>query len=305
MTQPELEPSSEPAAEPAARPMTEPAARTPRWRRLSRPTRRQIGRGALHLVAIGTGAVVAGLLIHFGFMPLAVGHGRDIVVPDVSGLDREDAIRTLADEGLAAKVVAERVDLHSAPGTILDQDPPAGFRTREGRAVGLTASLGRGEVLVPPVTGESLRHTELMLTREGLPIGFVSRRYDSTDEELVIATSPPANEPVQRGRPINVLVSAGQQPEAFMMPDFTGADPNTVSRALRRAGFPAEVEYPADSRADARVVAQEPEPGHRIVAGDRIKLIVGDRNDRRADEKGRVLDAPRRRPRGRSIDSGR
>jgi serine/threonine-protein kinase len=129
----------------------------------------------LHVVVTGLGAAAAFLAFHAVFMPLAVGHGKDVRVPQVVGLEYGRAEALLAETGLSVRRLAERVSPDFHAGVVLDQDPRPGFATRAGRPVGLVVSLGRGEVEVPDVTGESFRHAEILLTRGGIAIGHVAR----------------------------------------------------------------------------------------------------------------------------------
>lgn len=236
--------------------------------------RDRLRRLALIVLALGLGGIAALAAFNFGFMPLAVRHGQDVAVPKVTGLRVDDARQVLLAEGLDAQRVAERVS-ELATGVILEQTPRAGFRTRKGRPIGLVVSLGPGEVQVPAVTGESYRHAEIILTRLGLPIGRVSRTPSARPADEVLEVSPPESTPLIRGRPVDVLLSSGPAPRAFVMPDFSGADPEQVSKALRREGFRAEIVYPVGSySADGRVVSHTPPAGHRVVVGDEIKLMV-------------------------------
>jgi len=243
----------------------------PSPRRSFRDRLRRLG---LVVLALGLGAIAALAAFNFGFMPLAVRHGQDVPVPKVTGLRVDDAREVLAAEGLDAQRVAERVS-ELATGVVLEQTPRPGFHTRKGRPIGLVVSLGPGEVEVPPVTGESYRHAEIILTRLGLPVGRVSRTPSERPADEVLEISPPEATPLLRGRAVDLLLSSGPELRAFVMPDFAGGDPEQVSRALRREGFRAEIVYPVGSySADGRISSHTPPAGHRVVEGDEIKLLV-------------------------------
>jgi serine/threonine-protein kinase len=242
----------------------------------SRPSIRERTRQLVRIGGVLTlGGVAALATFHFGFMPIAVRHGHDVTVPKVTGLHFDDARRVLSDHGLEAQRVADRVSVEWNPGVVLEQSPTPGFHSREGRPIGLVVSLGRGEVGVPDVAGESYRHAELILTRLGLPVGRVSRTASPRPVDEVLEVSPPTGTALIRGRPVDLLLSTGTTPRAFVMPDFSGGDPEGVSRSLRREGFRAEIVYPVGSySATGRIASHTPPPGHRVVVGDEIKLMV-------------------------------
>lgn len=247
--------------------------------RASGPTgwRRRLLRLVAHVAVLGLGAVAALLAFQFGFMPLAVGHGKEVRVPDVGGLGYEAAETRLAEVGLEGRKVNERVSPEWRAGVVLDQDPKPGFSTREGRIVGLVVSLGRGEVAVPDVIGESFRHAEIILTREGIAIGHVARQYADVPIDEVLRVSPVPGSEVVVGRAVDLLLSTGPSPEAYVMPDFRGADPDQVARALRRLGYIVDVVYPVGAISlRGRVISHSPPSGHRLETGDEVKIMVGE-----------------------------
>jgi beta-lactam-binding protein with PASTA domain len=76
---------------------------------------------------------------------------------------------------------------------------------------------------------------------------------------------------------VDLLLSDGPESEAYLLPDFSGGDPDPIARALRREGYVVEVIYPAGRFSPSRRVGgQIPPPGQRVVSGDKIKLIVGE-----------------------------
>ncbi len=241
-----------------------------------RPRGRRFLDGVAKLVMLGAGAFLAVLVFHFVFMPIAVNHGKEIAVPDVVGLSFDDADHVLQQAGLRGVVTSERVNPEWPPGTVLEQDPPPYLRTRKERGVGLVLSLGRGEVTVPDIVGESLRHAELILARDGIPVGHVSHRAGTDPPEQVLALSPPPGSTFIRGRPVDLLVSAGPEESIYLMPDLRGTDAEEIATALRRGGFVVEVVYPEGASAiGGPVIEHDPAPGHRIVDGAGIRLIVG------------------------------
>lgn len=241
-----------------------------------RTRRRRLADRLAHLLMFGAGAFLAILVFHFVFMPITVDHGKEIAVPDVVGLSFDDANQVLQKVELSGAVVSERVSLEWPRGTVLEQDPPPYLRTRKERGVGLVLSLGRGVVDVPDIIGESLRHAELILAREGIPVGHVSRRPSEEPAEQVLALSPSPGSTCIRGRSVDVLISSGPEKPAYLMPDLRGGDSEETASALRRSGFLVEVVYPMGAVAiGGPVVSHEPVRGHRIEDGDQVLLYVG------------------------------
>ncbi|MFF3952410.1 Stk1 family PASTA domain-containing Ser/Thr kinase [Streptomyces sp. NPDC001890] len=87
---------------------------------------------------------------------LHVSKGAPVDVPDVSGLSVEDATAALADEGLKAKVLPDRVNSPEVEGDIARQSPGAGSEAAEGDTITLTVSDGPRMIDVPDVTGKDV-----------------------------------------------------------------------------------------------------------------------------------------------------
>lgn len=108
-------------------------------------------------------------------------HGEAVVVPDVKGLDLADAQKMFADRGLTA-VVADSSYVKSQPaGCVLDYNPVAGQRVKEGRTVYLTINtLNTPLQEVPDVAdNSSVRQAEARL----LAAGFRLTNNDSIPGE--------------------------------------------------------------------------------------------------------------------------
>lgn len=231
-----------------------------------------------HVLMFGLGALVAAGFVNFWFMPLATGHGKDIDIPSVVGRTVEEAADILVEVDLASHEAAVKEDPEFPPGLVLAQQPAAGFRTRKGRSIGLVVSLGRGKVDVPDVIGASLRHAQLVLEREGIHVSHVARQYSGAPMDNVVQISPRPGTRLVRGQPVHLLVSDGPETAAYLTPNFRGGDPDPLARALRGKGFVVELIYPPGRYLpDGKVVSQSPPAGTRLVEGENVELVVGER----------------------------
>jgi beta-lactam-binding protein with PASTA domain len=80
---------------------------------------------------------------------------------------------------------------------------------------------------------------------------------------------------VPRGTAVNLLVCAQGEPEAFVMPELVGRDAQAAERDLEALGFRVVVEGPGSRF--ARIEAQDPMPGARVLRGQNIVLRVAGR----------------------------
>ena len=74
---------------------------------------------------------------------------RDVRVPNVVGMQYDDAVRQLANDGLRGVRGEERNHDAAPSGTVLAQDPVAGSRDVQGTAVELAVSIGPAHEMPP------------------------------------------------------------------------------------------------------------------------------------------------------------
>lgn len=99
-------------------------------------------------------------------------HGKAVVVPDVKGMNVEQAGQQLASKTLKAVVVDSNFVKGVAPGTVLDQNPAGHFKVKEGRTIYLTINAQSApRIAVPDVMdNSSLRQAEAKLRALGFKL---------------------------------------------------------------------------------------------------------------------------------------
>lgn len=86
---------------------------------------------------------------------LVVSKGRQLTVPDVTGLSLPDATIALRDAGFRIKVSDGQVYSDKPKGAVAEQSPGKGAKAGEGDTVTVTVSKGKEMIPVPDVTGKS------------------------------------------------------------------------------------------------------------------------------------------------------
>lgn len=240
--------------------------------RFKRSLRAVVGTILVAGLAFVTGLVLFDRVV----MPRFTRQAGDVLVPDLANLNRLQAESVLARSGLALSVAAERFDAAAPRGFVIAQDPEPGRPVRSGRRVSVTLSLGEEFANVPELFGESVRGARLLLDRAGLRAGAIGRVVTSeTGPGLVVAAEPAFGAVVPRGTAVNLLVCAANEPEAFVMPDLVGRDAQAAQRDLEALGFRVDVTGPGSNF--ARIEAQNPQPGARVLRGQAVALTVAGR----------------------------
>ena len=131
----------------------------------------------------------------------------EVVVPDLTGLDLNQAKVLLAEKNLMLGNVKKQFS--DKPGnTVLSTIPEPGKRVPEGFKVDVVVSVGPGETVVPRLSGLDVEAARRKLDNVGLKLGNV---YTTTDPErafdIVIGQSPRAGSRVKKGSRVDVTVN--------------------------------------------------------------------------------------------------
>jgi eukaryotic-like serine/threonine-protein kinase len=185
---------------------------------------------------------VVALLSAYIAMRLAI-HGREVKVPNLTGLSLADASKQTRSLGLRLTLENRFYSPNTLPGRILAQSPAPGLTVRREWTVRVTESLGAQQVAIPDLTGQSERTATINIRRLGLEQGIVAHFPSSGDPGVVIAQTPPPNaagvdtprvslllsEPEEAVSPAD---SPGESQDAIVMPSLTGL---TLAGAAARA----------------------------------------------------------------------
>jgi len=249
--------------------------------------------GALALVAVA-------LISAFIAMRLAI-HGREAVVPNLSGLSVADANSLARRQGLALNLENRFYSADVPAGRILSQDPAAGSRVRRELPVRITESLGGQRVEIPDLTGQTERAATIGIRRLSLELGAVAHLAIAGDPDVVLTQTPPANASGVDGPRVSLLVSdpASAQPNAYAMPSLVGLSYSAANVRAASAGLhlaavsenalptaaasigqtqnrvPAAAPAAAIGHTSGIVTAQSPQAGRRVVQGDVVHVTLG------------------------------
>jgi eukaryotic-like serine/threonine-protein kinase len=175
---------------------------------------------------------VVALLSAYITMRLAI-HGREVKVPNLTGLSLADASKQTRSLGLRLTLENRFYSPNTPPGRILAQSPAPGVTVRREWAVRVTESLGAQQVAIPALLGQSERTASINIRRLGLEQGIVAHISAPGDPGVVIAQTPPPNAAGVDTPRVSLLLSEPEEAEssansqantedAFVMPSLTG-----------------------------------------------------------------------------------
>jgi len=188
--------------------------------------------GALAMVAVA-------LVSAFIAMRLAI-HGREVEVPNLSGLTVAEASELALRDGLSLNLENRFYSGSVAAGHILAQYPSPGSRVRRESELRVTESSGAQRVSIPDLTGESERAATIGIRRLSLDLGVVAHLAVPGDADIVLTQTPPANSGGVDGPRVSLLVSDpedSEPPPAYVMPSLLGLTFASASAQAAAAGL--------------------------------------------------------------------
>jgi beta-lactam-binding protein with PASTA domain len=250
--------------------------------------------------------VAVALISAFITMRFAI-HGREAVVPTLTGLTVADASKSAGSKGLRLTLENRFYSSGVPAGLILAQDPAPGSRVRRDWPVRITESIGAQRVSIPDLTGESERAATVSIRRLSLDLGTVAHLAVPGDSDVVLTQTPPVNSGGADSPRVSLLVSDADdsQASAYVMPSLIGLSYGAAAERTGAAGLKllATSETPALPPAAAPspsatgtptpvpeaapvaqsapvlgpgvVIAQTPQAGRRVVRGDAVQILLG------------------------------
>lgn len=227
-------------------------------------------------IAFMVGMFFIGFIIsNYIVMPIYVKSSREVEVPDVCGLEFEEAKQLLAENRLSGEFEVERFSEGIPPGIVVSQRPAPGKIVKQGKKVFLTVSKGEESVRIPYVIGLDINQANNILLSSGLFLGEITHKNSPSKENTIISTDPPAESILPRGSRVNLVLSKG--PLSFNIPDLTGYTLENAKKKITRLGLElGEVTYTTNSPLCNTVILQSPIAGEEVKQGDKVNLILGE-----------------------------
>lgn len=178
-----------------------------------------------------------GLLSGFLFVMGGNIFGKEIVVPDIVGMEIEKASEELDILGLKMNVIDKQYSAEFARDEIISQDPEEGQNVKEGREIKVILSKGTELYPVPYVVGLKLSDATLTLTNEGLQAGSIEEIFDDKYAKGFVISQKPAKGQVEKGTRIDLMVSKGEKPDRVSMPSLIGKSLEEARQILKDNGL--------------------------------------------------------------------
>lgn len=158
---------------------------------------------------------------------------QDIRVPNVVGMNLQDADAALKRLDLRIEVVDRVSNTTVAAGVVVSQSVPSGAAAKSGAVVGVVLSRGSQAVAVPRLVGLSYNDAAARVQAAGLKVQRVEVSAQGAPDS-VVGQDPAENSQVPAGTVVRITVSVG---DVLVVPDVRGMSLDRAKDALLKAGL--------------------------------------------------------------------
>jgi len=205
-----------------------------------------------------------------------------IYMPDLKGLQLEQAKKTALKLGLELKVENEIDSNLFEKGTIISQDTPPKTKIKKGRMIYVVVSRGSQIIQMPNITGLSIQKAIIELKNVNLDVGLESSVSSFVfKENTIISQSPPPGKNIPTGSRVNILKSTGPRKFNFMMPDFTNQNIKDAFNILKKYNLHISNlnTEDTDNLESGTIIKQVPLSGSSINEETQIDFIISKKPD--------------------------
>ncbi|MDR1893809.1 MAG: PASTA domain-containing protein [Spirochaetales bacterium] len=213
--------------------------------------------------------VVAGLVVFF----LAVQAEEQTMVPNLLGMELENALLALEDRALYPSVQLRFSQNEGDKGTILGQDPHGGVSVKAGSRVLLRVSRGSASETMDDFVGWTVddleAHLRSLVSLAG-PLITVKRPvmslYHASPEGTILEQKPLPGTEVTQATELELVVSRGPQGQTWTVPSYTGASFASVLTQAARDNVPFVFtsQAPARNQTPGTIISQSPSAGQSV-----------------------------------------
>lgn len=223
--------------------------------------------GLILLFAISLGGTLAFLNIT---NPAEVG------LPEVVGMSKEEAQKTIEDLKLVFEVASEEFNKDVPEGYIISQDPTyiADYHVKEGSTVKVVVSKGQEKTTVPKVVGMKREEAVDALEEANLKAEIVEETSKTVEEGYVISQETEADSEAYAGDTIKIHVSTGTGIKQVTVQNVVGQTEANAKSTLEGQGLKVSITYVDATSDDGKVTKQSVTGGTTVDEGTTVTLTV-------------------------------
>lgn len=252
------------------RPQQSPSSKRPKQDNFE-PDRKKL------LISVGLAllSVVLVFGIFFGVKSL-LSTPQAIDMPNVVGLDYEEAAQKLEDLGLKVDMTERKMSDTVEVDQVISQSKEVGEKVKPGFTIALVISDGGEKIIVPNFIQKDFKEVQLLVENAGLKVGSVEYVQNEALPGIVFSQTPFSGSETAKGTAIDFFVSKGSEAEKIIIPKVLGLTLAEAKTKLEKLKIPVNsITYNFSNEfANGVVMLQSVEAGKEITVGEGVTLVV-------------------------------
>jgi eukaryotic-like serine/threonine-protein kinase len=227
------------------------------------------------VILISTFLVLAILgLLAITFLPGLLS-AKDVKIPDVSGMELDEAISKLKLSGLEVDKKIEIEDENVEKGKVVKTNPESGTTVKENSKINLYISTGKEKFELSDYVGRQYEDVIRLLDNYNFKDIKKIEKHDDSEPGTIISQNPSGGENVvPEETELEFEVSKG--PEKIVLKDLTQYNLKGAQDYASLVGLTldASQEKYDDTIPAGMVISQSPEPGTELKKGDKVTVVI-------------------------------
>lgn len=238
-------------------------------------------------LAILIAVVVLFVVLIFVALRVYTRHGQNVSVPELRRLSLTEVKKICDERGLKFEISDSVYSSNAAPGTVIDQTPPATFKVKKERTIFLTIKAYSVEqVAMPRLIDLSIKSAQAQLATVGLGVGKISYKpdiaRDAVIEQMFNGKPIPAGTRVAKGSLIDLVLGKGEDEgiTKTVVPDLKSYSLYTAGLVAAQNSLnigakigDGTIKTQADSLS-AVIYKQSPAKGRMVLPGSEIDVWI-------------------------------
>ena len=225
------------------------------------------------------GAILLFFLAFGGTMlVLNLTNPKEVEVPNVVGLAREEAEQKVKEANLVFEVLSEEYNAEVEENHVISQDPKYMEnynKVKENTTVKVVISKGTEKAKVPNVKGKEKEEAIQLIEAAKLKAEVIEETSKTVKEGYVISQETDPDTEVNAGDTVIIHVSTGTGIKQVTMIDVTGKSEADAKKALEDMGLVVNIGYSEDTSKDNGIVLKQTvEVGKVIDEGTTVTITV-------------------------------
>lgn len=209
---------------------------------------------------------------------LNITNPKEVELPNIVGLTREEAEQKVKDAKLVFEVESEEYNTEVEENHVISQEPTYMEnynKVKEGSTVKVVISKGTEKTKVPNVKGKEREEAIQLIEEAKLEAEVIEETSKTVKEGYVISQETDPDTEVNAGDTVKIHVSTGTGIKQVTMIDVTGKTEADAKKALEDMGLVVNIGYSEDTSKDNGIVLKQTvEVGNVIDEGTTVTITV-------------------------------